>query len=450
MDSLIDHLSEDEIKSLIKYNKIKANPHLSSISEKLLSIELKNIKQKAKFNTITKEVEKELSELEKQIKSYENPPIKEIPTKPIRIYIDGVFDIIHSGHFNAIRQAKKLGDILVMGVNSDADVLKVKGPTLMNENERGALAGACKWVDEVVIGTAYTPSIKLLDELKCDYSSHGDDVAYDENGVSVYDEIIKAGRMKYFKRTEGVSTTEIIGRLLLCIKDNIVKGEKDKMEMTTSSELIKQLAELDDFQKNRKPVMSSFLATSWRITEFSNNKTPKENDKIIYIDGAFDILHIGHIEALKKAKELGDFLYVGVHDDYTVNKFKGKNYPILNLNERVFNLLALKYVDEVIIASPWKVTEDMIKSLKINLVVQGTTPKTEEDYLNIKPEDDPYEIPKKLGIFQTITSNYDLSNDILIQRLIKHREAYISKYLNKAKKDEAFFEGEGKEQIKEI
>ena len=70
MDSLIDHLSEDEIKSLIKYNKIKANPYLSSISEKLLSLELKNIKQKAKFNTITKEVEKELSELEKQIKSF--------------------------------------------------------------------------------------------------------------------------------------------------------------------------------------------------------------------------------------------------------------------------------------------------------------------------------------------------------------------------------------------
>ena len=196
--------------------------------------------------------------------------------------------------------------------------------------------------------------------------------------------------------------------------------------------------------------MSSFLATSWRITEFSSNKIPKKGDKIIYIDGAFDILHIGHIETLKKAKEMGDFLYVGVHDDFIVNKFRGKNYPILNLNERVFNLLALKYVDEVIIASPWKVTEDMIKSLKINLVVQGTTPKTEEDYLNIKPEDDPYEIPKKMGIFQTIISNYDLSNDILIQRLIKHREAYISKYLNKAKKDEAFFEGEGKEQIKEI
>ena len=55
-----------------------------------------------------------------------------------------------------------------------------------------------------------------------------------------------------------------------------------------------------------------------------------------------------------------------------------------------------------------------------------------------------------MGIFQTITSNYDLSNDILIQRLMKHREAYISKYLNKAKKDEVFFEGVENNQIKEI
>jgi ethanolamine-phosphate cytidylyltransferase len=288
----------------------------------------------------------------------------------------------------------------------------------------------------------------MLDELKCDYCSHGDDITLNENGESCYDEMMKAGRMKLFKRTEGVSTTAIIGRLLLCAKENTIKG-KGEFEMTTSAELIKQFADLDEFEKNRKPVMSSFLATSWRITEFSSNKIPKKGDKIIYIDGAFDILHIGHIETLKKAKEMGDFLYVGVHDDFIVNKFRGKNYPILNLNERVFNLLALKYVDEVIIGAPWKVTDDMIQSLKINIVVQGTTTKLDPElnYSNIKPEEDPYEIPKKLGIFQSIHSNYDLSNDILIERLMKNREVYIQKYLNKAKKDNIFYD---KEEIHEI
>jgi ethanolamine-phosphate cytidylyltransferase len=139
--------------------------------------------------------------------------------------MDGVFDIIHSGHFNALRQGKKLGDILVLGINSDEDVEKAKGPTLMNVHERAALVGACKWVDEVVIGTPYTPTIQLLDELNIDYCVHGDDPCFNERGEDVYSEMKKKGRYKVFKRTEGISTTEIIGRLLMLPKDNKNLGQ---------------------------------------------------------------------------------------------------------------------------------------------------------------------------------------------------------------------------------
>ncbi len=52
---------------------------------------------------------------------------------------------------------------------------------------------------------------------------------------------------------------------------------------------------------------------------FSNHKEPKTTDKVVYIDGDFDLLHNGHVETLRKAKELGDFVYVGLHDDYIVN-----------------------------------------------------------------------------------------------------------------------------------
>ena len=47
--------------------------------------------------------------------------------KPVRGYIDGCFDVMHSGHFNAIRQAKALCDVLVVGVHTDAEILKHKG-----------------------------------------------------------------------------------------------------------------------------------------------------------------------------------------------------------------------------------------------------------------------------------------------------------------------------------
>jgi len=173
---------------------------------------------------------------------------------------------------------------------------------------------------------------------------------------------------------------------------------------------------------------------------FCNNKIPKDGDKIVYLDGAWDILHIGHIETLKKAKEAGDFVYVGVHDDMTINEHRGKNYPILNMQERVFNLLSLKYVDDVVIGAPWAVTADLIKSLKINIVLHGTSPKYDENY-NLQEEvNDPYLVPKKLGIFQEIKSEHDMNSEVLVQRIFKNRDHYMKKYQKKSKSEMGYYE----------
>jgi len=70
------------------------------------------------------------------------------------------------------------------------------------------------------------------------------------------------------------------------------------------------------------------------------------------------------------------------------------------MQERVLNILSMKYVDDVIIGAPWKVNENMIKQFNIQLVVEGTMTKQKaNEVVKMSPEDDPYEIPKKLGIF---------------------------------------------------
>ena len=53
--------------------------------------------------------------------------------KEQRGFIDGAFDLVHSGHFNAIRQGKALSPWLVAGVNADSEILKAKGPTVLKE-----------------------------------------------------------------------------------------------------------------------------------------------------------------------------------------------------------------------------------------------------------------------------------------------------------------------------
>ena len=69
---------------------------------------------------------------------------------PVGIYIDGVFDLMHVGHYNAIRQANNLGDFLIIGVCSDASVQGVKGTSVMNQNERHEILTHCKFATKIV------------------------------------------------------------------------------------------------------------------------------------------------------------------------------------------------------------------------------------------------------------------------------------------------------------
>jgi ethanolamine-phosphate cytidylyltransferase len=82
--------------------------------------------------------------------------------------------------------------------------------------------------------------------------------------------------------------------------------------------------------------------------------------KVVYIDGAWDMFHAGHIATLKTAKAKGDYLIVGVFNDELVNRHRGANMPILNLNERVLSVLACKHVDDVLIDAPWVITEQVL------------------------------------------------------------------------------------------
>ncbi|XP_020594107.1 ethanolamine-phosphate cytidylyltransferase-like isoform X2 [Phalaenopsis equestris] len=364
--------------------------------------------------------------------------------RPVRVYMDGCFDMMHYGHCNALRQAHALGDELVVGVVSDAEITANKGPPVTPINERLIMVGAVKWVDEVIPDAPYAITEefmkRLFNEYNIDYIIHGDDPCLLPDGTDAYALAKKAGRYKQIKRTEGVSSTDIVGRMLLCVR------ERSSGDHHTHSSLQRQFSHghgprVDDGGSPRGGTrISHFLPTSRRIVQFSNGKSPDPHARIIYIDGAFDLFHAGHVEILRLAKALGDFLLVGIHTDQTVRSSgfnRGAHRPIMNLHERSLSVLACRYVDEVIIGAPREISKDMITTFNISLVVHGTIAEN-MDY--IKERSNPYSIPMDMGIFKIIESPLDITTSTIIKRIVANHEAFQKRNERKEDSERRYYE----------
>lgn len=91
----------------------------------------------------------------------------------------------------------------------------------------------------------------------------------------------------------------------------------------------------------------------------------------VWVNGTFDIVHLGHIQMLKKAAELGDFLIVGVDSDRRVSELKGEERPINKLISRISLLEAIKYIDRVVSFDSDEQLETLIKTMRPQVMVIG-------------------------------------------------------------------------------
>ena len=98
----------------------------------------------------------------------------------------------------------------------------------------------------------------------------------------------------------------------------------------------------------------------------------------VWTNGCFDILHRGHIELFRYAKSLGDELVVGIDTDEKVKKDKGTNRPINNLQDRIYMLQSIKYIDKVVPFDTTKELDDTLKWYKPDIMVIGSDWKGKE------------------------------------------------------------------------
>jgi|TARA_R100001377_G_C3121506_1_gene86072 D-beta-D-heptose 7-phosphate kinase/D-beta-D-heptose 1-phosphate adenosyltransferase len=92
----------------------------------------------------------------------------------------------------------------------------------------------------------------------------------------------------------------------------------------------------------------------------------------IWVNGCFDVLHRGHFELFKYAKSLGDELVVGIDTDFKVSQDKGPDRPYNNLQDRIFALQSIKYIDKVISFNSRTELSNLIKFYGPDILVVGS------------------------------------------------------------------------------
>lgn len=136
-----------------------------------------------------------------------------------RIYCDGVFDLCHLGHMQLFRQVKySLGDPsrvhVIAGVCSDELVREYKGEVVLDHATRCGTVAACRWVDEVVPEAPWVINAEFIEAHKIDFVAH-DAIPYTMGDVNdVYAFVKERGMFLETQRTEGISTSDIILKLL--------------------------------------------------------------------------------------------------------------------------------------------------------------------------------------------------------------------------------------------
>lgn len=253
---------------------------------------------------------------------------------------------------------------------------------------------ACRWVTKAIPHAPYVTYLPYISHYGCRYVVHGDDITSDSDGNDCYRFVKEAGRFKVVKRSPGISTTDLVGRMLLCTRSHFIKSLERVLAGDEGNGTEAERKELGDSMLERMKLYATDETAKapgadvwfWSASAEAKSDTsageesgsfrkllsgsgPQLGQRVVYVDGGFDLFSSGHIEFLRsvlvaeeelaradgwydeqavnervgKGKDYPPaFVVVGVHDDEVINHWKGVNYPIMNIFERGLCVLQCK------------------------------------------------------------------------------------------------------------
>jgi D-beta-D-heptose 7-phosphate kinase / D-beta-D-heptose 1-phosphate adenosyltransferase len=219
---------------------------------------------------------------------------------------------------------------------------------------------------------------KAIQKLKDQCNLNVSIVTLSDGGVAIYDEKLRihptVAREVFDVTGAGDTILASLGYALSCGK-NI--DESVKFANLASGVVVGKIGaaaatinEIIEYESSLNKSSSDGHIKSWH--EINSIITEKKNSgkKIVFTNGCFDILHIGHIKYLEEAKKLGDILIIGLNSDGSVKRLKGKNRPINTQDSRSYILASLEVVDYVVIFDE-DTPLNLIKLINPDILVKG-------------------------------------------------------------------------------
>ena len=252
------------------------------------------------------------------------------------------------------------------------DYSKYKGAYLLTPNKKEACEATKISIND---NNSLTRALIALKE-ECDLSCSL--ITLSEQGVAIFDSELRIHptvAREIFDVTGAGDT--VLASLGFALASNIDIDEAVKFANLASGVVVGKIGsatttlnEIIEYESSLNKSNSYEHIKTWDEIFSILFELRSKNKKIVFTNGCFDILHIGHIKYLEKAKSYGDILIIGLNSDKSVRKLKGKNRPINNQVDRSYILASIEVVDYVIIFDE-STPLNLIKLIQPDVLVKG-------------------------------------------------------------------------------
>ena len=261
------------------------------------------------------------------------------------VFAIGAFELLHWGHIKFLERTKKAGDLLVLGVMSDASRKRIEGEvySIIGERTRAeTLSYFANLVDKVVVVEG--------DDIRLPLKKLRPDVLV----------VAKRDLRRGVRREEEVDLVESYGGRVWQLGHSSPRMSSSQMIKRVAQQKISQVLNMGD---ERRPILRpEGVIKNRKMVEMGDLVDLKESWKkkgktVVFTSLSADLFHVGHARFIQKAKSLADVLVVGVPNNKSLARLKGPGRPIVDEKARAMVLVALPYVDRVVIFSQMTILE---------------------------------------------------------------------------------------------